>query len=74
MTIGAPGETNFRSENHTKLLKLLVSVSIPKFGRSTLQIYTNFGIGTLARYIRIATERANNGEIVSLRHSESASP
>ena len=34
MIFGAYGETNFRSENHTQLKKLLVSSSNPKFGRS----------------------------------------
>ena len=48
MIIGSHGETNFRSENHTKLKKLLVSSSILKFGRSAPQSYANFGIGTLA--------------------------
>ncbi len=47
MIIVAYGKTNFRSENHTILNKLLVSSSIPKFGRSTPQDYANFGIGTL---------------------------
>ncbi len=38
MIIGAPNETNFRSENHTKFNKLLVSLSISKFGRARRKI------------------------------------
>ncbi len=53
MIIGAHGETNFRSENHTKLKKLLVSSSIPKFGQSAPQNYANFGIGTLVGGVAI---------------------
>jgi hypothetical protein len=39
---------NFKSKNHTRIIYLLVSLSIPKFGKSAPRRVANFGIGTLA--------------------------
>jgi hypothetical protein len=37
---------NFKSKNHTKIIKLLVSFSIPKFAKGVPQDVVSFGIGT----------------------------
>src|ERR1051326_7034489 len=42
---------NFGFKSGTRIMELLVSLSIPKFARWSLQVIANFGIGTLASCI-----------------------
>ena len=44
----AGAEANFKSENHTRVIRFLVSLSNPKFVRSPTHHQANFGFGTLA--------------------------
>src|SRR5690242_5663786 len=39
---------NFGFKSGTRIIDLLVSLSIPKFAQSSLRMLANFGIGTLA--------------------------
>jgi hypothetical protein len=47
-SFAANPEANVKSENHTRNIGLLASLSIPKLVRSLPQSVTSFGIETLA--------------------------